>query len=437
MELPLRRWKALVFKGQPGYVPNKWALEHVHTREERFVCGSTGRQVGKSSTATIEIDTAMNQPADEFGPPWVGVLATDFKHAKILIDNYVTMLTETFGPDSYRMNQNDHELVILDQLAGTQGARLTWLSAENEYGVVGPTFSFILIDEAQGVSDRVYMKFIPTGAVRKAKVRVFGTPDITAEQTWFQGMWFRGQDPQEKNYHSYTVASWDTGWMDMEQILQDKRQMTENEFRRLYGGEWVNEDGQFFTNWEQSMLDAEPAFDPFRRYVMSVDLAVEDDYNYVIIGDVSTKTCVHRERWNNTEPIDTYERIYGIWLKYGRPRTIADYTGLGIPMVKELQQRGIPVIPFTWNVQTKMPTLGQLSADLQHRRIMFPRSWDDMQRELKGFIRKKTPSGLMTASAASGFYDDGIMSLALLNELFRRSGSGGSSKQRNYMTKAR
>lgn len=432
--IPLRRWAGMIFSGKTGYQPNGWSMDHVHTREERFVCCTTGRQVGKTVTAAIEIDEGMSQLADDFGPPRVGVLAPDYSKAELSVGMYITMLTETFGRESFRVNMNKHELVILDPMAGTVGAMLKWLSAEDEYGVVGYTFSKVVIDEAQAIPDTVWYKFRPTMDVRNARCIVFGTPDITTAQTWFQGMWFRGQDPQEKEYHSYTIPSWATDWMNVETILDAKKTMTESEFRRLYGGEWVSEDGAFFTHFEESMLDHEPQYDPMRRYVMSVDLAVEDDYNVVLIGDVTTRTVIFKDRWNKTDPIDTYERIFNTWIKFNRPRCIADYTGLGVPMVKELQHRGIPVIPFQWNTQTKMPTLGKLAADLQHRRIMFPRAWDDLVRELRGFVRKRTPSGNITASAASGFYDDIVMSLALLNELFNRTSRGsGSTNRRNYL----
>ena len=421
-----------MFAGKTGYDPNAWSMEHVHSRDERFVCGTTGRQVGKSITAAIEIDEGMCQPSDEFGGPWVGVLAPDYSKAELSVNMYITMLTETFGQNSYRLNMNKHELVIIDPLAGTVGARLKWLSAEDPYGVVGFTFSKLIVDEAQAIPDEVWFKIRPTIDVRDAIVRIFGTPDITQAQTWFQGMWFRGQDDAEDNYHSFTIASWETGWMSMETILDAKKQMTENEFRRLYGGEWVQEDGSFFTHFEEALLDSEPKYDPFRRYAMSVDFAVEDDYNYVIVGDLTTKTAIYRERWNKTDPRDTYDRIHGIWMKFNKPKVIVDSTGMGLVMAKELQARGIPLVPFQINTATKMPLIAKLASDLQHRRLMFPRKWDELIRELRGFIYRRTPSGQVTASAAYGFYDDGVMSLALLNELMSRS-SGSSSKPRNYL----
>jgi len=437
--LPLTRWNNLVFAGRTGYVPNEWSFQNVHSREERFIIGTTGRQVGKSISASIEIDDGMSTTCndkechDYKQPPFVGVLAADYSKAEISVNAYITLLTETFGKDSFRMNQNKHELTIIDPMAGIPGARLKWLSAEDPYGVVGFTFSKVIVDEAQAIPDDVWFKFRPTMDVRHARAVIFGTPDITQAQTWFQGLWFRGQDEKEPDYHSFSVASWETPWMSMETILDAKKQLTENEFRRLYGGEWVNEDGAFFTHYQDAMLEEAPPFDPFRRYVMAVDFAVEDDFNAVIVGDVSTKTAVYKERWNKTEPVDTYERIYSIWLKYGRPRVIVDYTGLGIPMAKELQGRGIPVVPFTWSVQTKMPTLGRLAADLQHRRIMFPKAWEDLTREMRGFLRKRTPSGMVTASAAAGFTDDLVMALALLNELFHRTGGSSGKKRRNYL----
>ena len=70
--LPLLRWDIM------GYQPNRWAVDHVHTRNERFIAGTTCRQCGKTWAAAMDIDMAMTASPDSFGrPPHVGVLSYD------------------------------------------------------------------------------------------------------------------------------------------------------------------------------------------------------------------------------------------------------------------------------------------------------------------------------------------------------------------------
>lgn len=428
-----RRWKLL------NYTPNKWALEHVLTRPEPFIIGTTGRQVGKTETAAELIDDGMNTPPDEGDRtgdpvPFVGVLGSNYEKAEISVSRYIENITKVFGKDAYRLNQNKHELTIRDPLAGIPGAKLKWLSAEEAYNTVGFTFSRFIVDEAQAVPDDVWFKFIPTQAVRNASGVIFGTPDVTLYQTWFQGLYLRGQDPLDISYYSFSIASWDAPWMPMERILEAKAQLPESQFRRLYGGEWLEEQGLVFTNVAAAFLDTVPEYSSNRRYVMAVDLAITDDFNVVMVGDPATRTVIYKERWNNADPLVTYDRIQDIWERFGKPKVYPDETGLGgKAMVSELRRRGMRCYGHIFSTYNKVDLVQQLAMDIQHRRIMFPQ-WEDLLREFRAFIYSRTPSGRLTASAIIGAHDDMVMTLVLLNQAFRSSGEDSGTFRTNYLT---
>jgi hypothetical protein len=431
--LPFKRWRVLRFIGKEGYSPNGWALEHIHSREERFISAVTTRQTGKTVTAIVEVDEGMSAPMDDMGAPWVGVLGPTYDKAELIVDAYVAMLTDTFGKDSYRLNRNKHELTILDARAGTLGARLKWLSATDPESVIGYTFSKLITDESQAIPDVVFHKIRPTLDVRNARMVSFGTADITVDQMWFQSTWLRGQDPLETDYHSHRVTAYENPWVQLETIEDARTRMPDAEFRRLYLAEWVDLDGRVFTSFEGALLPEVPPYTPGNRHLMAVDFAIEDDFNVVLIGEAATKKVIYKDRWNNTDPIATYDRIHSIWERFGRPRTIADYTSLGgKAMSAELRERGISVVPFTFSNKSKMEIITQLAADLQHERIRFPAEWEDVIRELRSFLYHRTPSGNLTARAAAGYHDDTVVTLAMLNSMLRGT-SGGSTKRRNYL----
>ena len=434
-----RRWALF------GRTPNEWAIENVVGRPERFVVGTTGRQVGKTDELADRIDMAMNaEPREEDKtpdkPPYVGILGPNYEKALISVERYIENLTRVFGHDSYRLNQNKHELVIRDPLAGKPGATLKWLSAEEEFNVVGHTFSDFGVDEAQAIPDNVWNKFIPTQDVRDAHGWVFGTPDVTVDQTWFQGLWESGQDPLDLTTHSFTVASWDAPWMNMANILYAKQHMPINDFRRLYGGEWVETAGLVFTGYELAMLGFVPAYEPFRRYVMAVDLAIQNDFNVVMIGDPMTRVVIHYERWNLTDPLETYDRIRDIHERFGRPKVWVDATGMGRIPARELRGHlgNTLVVPVEWSsgdkaTYNKMDAVRALAGDLQHRRTMFPAAWDDLRREMKSFVYGRSPTGRLTAGARTNAHDDLVMTLVMINLAFR-SRSGGEYTASNYLT---
>jgi len=436
----LRRWALF------NRTPNEWAAEHVIGRPERFIVGTTGRQVGKTDELADRIDAAMNAGPNENdnkpdNPPNVGILAPTYEKAELSVFRYVENLTRVFGPDAYTINQNKHVLTIKDPLAGRVGASLHWLSAEDPFNVVGPTFSWFGIDEAQAIPDAVFFKFMPTQDVRDAHGFIVGTPDVQLDQTWFQGLWDAGQDPLDTETHSFTIASWEAPWMNIERILAAKKSMPVNEFRRLYGGEWVAEAGLVFTGYESAMLSEIPTWDGERRLVMSVDLAIQNDFNVVMLGDPMTRTAVHYERWNLTDPLVTYDRILDIHERFGKPKVWIDATGMGRIPARELSGHlgSGRVIPIEWSgalgaEDNKMDAVRGLAGDLQHRKTMFPAAWEDLRREMKSFVYGRTPAGRLTAAARANAHDDIVMTLVGLNKAFNATRSSGPRRSLNYLS---
>ena len=416
-----RRWALF------NRTPNEWALEHVIGRPERLIVGTTGRQVGKTDEMADRIDAAMNTPprASDLKrelPPECGILGPNYDKALISVDRYIERLTQVFGQDSYRLNQNKHELTIRDPLAGIMGAKLRWLSAEEEQNVVGHTFSWYGIDESQAIADSVYWKFMPTQDVRDAHGVVFGTPDIAVDQTWFQGLWDAGQDPLDLDTHSFTISSWDAPWMSLSRILAAKASMPDDEFQRLYGGKWVAGAGLVFTGYESALLGFTPEYTASRRMVMAVDIAIHKDFTVAMIGDPMTRTAIYYERWNDTDPVDTYDRLAAIWERFGRPKVWFDATGMGAIPARELKRVGMRVNGTEFGLHNKMDLVRSLSSDLQHRRTMFPAAWTDVTREMRSFVFGRTPTGKLTAQARAGAHDDLVMTLVLLNQGFKSRG---------------
>lgn len=434
--------------------PNEWAaggteafpVANVISRPERVICGTTGRQVGKTDEIADAIDRAMREdpkPTDQKpeDPPWVGVLGPTYEKAEKSVTRYAEMLTRAYGVDSFVMNSNKHTLIIKDPLAGKVGAKLQWFSADDTLGVVGHTLTAYFIDEAQDIPDEVYTRFMPTMDVRDAHGIVFGTPDVMIDQTWFQGLWDAGQDPLDTNTHSFTVASWEAPWMNIDRIVAAKKTMATNDFQRLYGGKWIETAGLVFTGFEGALLGMNPVYDPTRRYVMAVDLAIENDFNVVMLGDPLTRTAIAYERWNLTDPLVTYDRILQKHEEWGHPKVYVDATGMGRIPARELMGhlgRGM-VVPITWSgvlddPDNKMDAVRALAGDLQHRNTMFPATWEDLRREMGSFIYKRTPSDKLTAAARTNAHDDLVMTLVALNKAFR-SGRGRrhSGQRHNYM----
>lgn len=420
-ELPLMRWQAIKYRPQP------WQREKLHMRTERIITNTTARQVGKTHALGALIDERLSLPPDEFGPRHMALLGPTYQKARLGVEKYLEMVLPVYGADFVQQNLSEHRLWI-----PSTGARLNWLSGDDPKSVVGFTFSDVATDESQDISDLVIAKFLPTMGVRQASMWNFGTPDITPDQTWFKANWIRGQDDGYPDNFSSTVTAYECEFWKPEDILYQKQTLSERDFRMLMLGEWVDEEGQVFTGYQKALLpggpeaiNRHPEPEKYTQYAIGLDLAVYDDFTVLIVGERNTRIARAMYRWSSTDPYETYERIEDIANTWNRAIIVADETGIGIPMVRELRERlGVGrVFGQKLTSANKMELVGQLNADMEHRRLMFP-AWPALVRELKAFVYHATPSGKLTAEAASGYHDDTITALMMLNLAFRRRTSG-------------
>jgi len=414
-----------------GYTPNERSLNRVHLVDARVNTATTARQVGKTETGAIELDLGLIEQREDETTPHVGLVAPTYGKARLMVDKLEERYLNAFGRDYYKTNYNDHTLWLPHS-----GARFRWMSADDPKSVTGFTFTKVETDESQDIPDTVMDKLIPTMSVHSANLLSFGTPDITPEQTWFKDNWVRGQDEDWDGYASSTVTAYENPWMGLEDVLDAQRRLTEREFAMLYLGQWVDEEGGVFQNYEGALLHESqvPKFDSSKRYCMGIDLAIHDDFNVVFLAEAATRQVIGMWRWNREHESITYDRIVELWETHGQPYAVADASGLGRPMVSELQNRGMQVTGRVITSANKLPMVKQLAADIEHRRIMFP-AYPALVRELRAFMYHATAAGNLTARAASGYNDDTIMSLVLLNEALRIGGGGSKTASTSWVAK--
>ncbi len=419
--VPLKAWATF------GYSPNEWALENIHKHPARFQTGVTCRQAGKTLTAGIEIHSAMTEELPEEKPPSVGVLAPTYDKAELLVRQYEDRILKAFGRDYYTRNANKHEIKLHHN-----GAILKWLSATDPDSVIGYTFTTLFTDESQNIPDIVWNKVFPTLAVNRARVVSFGTPDITPEQSWFKANFIRGEDDGYPDHHSFKVTCFENPWMSLDEIRIARDSMTEAEFRMLFLAEWPMGESQVFRGWRASLLPTAVEYDAARRHVMSVDFGIKDDFTVVMLGETATRSVIEMHRLNAVGSLQVYDQVEELWIRWGRPLVNCDATGIGLPMIEELERRGMRIARTVIGPTNKMQMVGRLAADMEHRRIQFP-EWEELRRELDAYVYESTPSGRLTANAAAGFHDDCVWALILLNESFHRRRGRTSPEPENYL----
>ena len=139
--------------------------------------------------------------------------------------------------------------------------------------------------------------------------------------------------------------------------------------------------------------------------VWGVDLARSVDFT-VAIGLDRDGAVAHLDRWKAPWGV-TRERLQGL---LGSTVAFIDSTGVGDPVVEELQRNGTRCVGVIFTARAKQHMVESLIVGVQQRQISFPDGW--LRGELDSLEATKTQVGTRYA-ARQGLHDDGAMALSL------------------------
>jgi hypothetical protein len=138
---------------------------------------------------------------------------------------------------------------------------------------------------------------------------------------------------------------------------------------------------------------------------IGVDLAKSVDYTVVCGLDEAGSVCL-LERWQApwSETIGRIERMLG------EVPALIDSTGVGDPIVEDLQRKQPRVEGFKFTQVSKQQLMEGLASAFQTGRIQIPDGW--LRTECETFEYQYTRTGVRY-EAPSGMHDDGVCALAL------------------------
>lgn len=214
----------------------------------------------------------------------------------------------------------------------------------------------------------------------------------------------------EPNFSYHKITAWDAveaGILKSEEIEQAKRDLPENVFNELYlaqaSDDGSNPFGIRFIRNQLTVLSQNPAV------CFGIDLAKSTDWTVITGLDEGCRVC-HYDRfqkdWKQTrEAIESLPDV----------TTVIDSTGVGDPVVEDIQRNKPLVEGFKYTSQSKQQLMESLAVSIQKGEIWFPEEYQD---ELESFEFEFTRTGVRY-SAPSGVHDDCVNSLALARSAFR------------------
>jgi hypothetical protein len=367
----------------------------VASEAKRFNVLQCGRRWGKTTFGTdMLIGPALNgYPTAWFAPTY-----------KLLAEVWRVVLS-TLTPVIRATNVQEKRIELVT------GGVIDFWSLDDSDPARGRKYKRAVVDEAGIVRnlEAGWQEAIrPTLTDFKGDAWFLGTPK---GRNFFHRLYAKGESG-ETEWASWRMPTTTNPHIDPAEVEAAKRDLPPAVFNQEFLGIPADDGGNPFglTKIHACKSATLPASDPV---VFGVDLAKSYDWTVVCGLDDDGRVCV-LERWQSDWG-QTKRRILD--LCSGVP-ALVDSTGVGDPVVEDLQRAGVAVEGFKFTASSKQQLMEGLAAAIQQEAVQFPDGW--LLNELEAFEYEYRPGGIRY-SAPEGLHDDGVMALALA---WRKRGRG-------------
>jgi hypothetical protein len=204
-----------------------------------------------------------------------------------------------------------------------------------------------------------------------------------------------------------------TGALTQDQILEAKLTMPKNLFDQEYECDFTENASAVYKDIQSRTYPMEEYKHNDRGiYQLGVDLAKFNDYTVITPIDMTTFKVCPQDSFNKIDYTLQKTKIEAAYYKYDRPRVIMDSTGVGNPVVDDLVNKGINVVPFTFTYNSRNELLINLQILLEQDKIKIPDD-PELLAELESAFFDITPQGRTKIVVPDDKHDDRLMSLAL------------------------
>jgi len=378
------------------WVPHEKQQEILDSKaREIAICA--GRKFGKSAiTAYI----ALKELLQEDKRIWV--VAPTYDLSKRVFDYLVKwyLMAVPNGQNAVSFSPNRPPAINLK----ARGSFVEGKSIENPAGLLGQELDLIIVDEAARIPRNIWEGYIaPNLTTRRGRAIFISTP---FGKNWFWEKWLQAKEQGG----AFTFKSVDNPFFPKDEWERAKLLFPERVFNQEYMA-LFEESARVFRGVKEIISDViEEGPKDGRHYVMGVDLGKYRDWTVVTVVDRKTHNVVHWDRFQGPFTLQK-ARIAGIARSY-RALVIMDSTGLGDPILEDLQREGITIDGFKMTSTSKQQMIEKLASFIEQKAISIPprqELWD----ELDAFGYELSESGNVKYGAPQGIHDDCVISLAL------------------------
>lgn len=321
------------------------------------------------------------------------------------------------------------------------GAVVVMKTAQEPEHLRGAGLSRGVLDEAGTPAyDKAWPIIRTTITATQGPLKIIGNPGDKGGFFWRAVGWAKDPSMADWSYHQWNFLDRPTATQ--AELNEARLEMTESDFRRYYLGEFIEEEGAFFTRVENTFVLAPgpppPVKQPDGRWIMAATGEVmPDDYRppmYVVGVDPAIKSDFFvASVWKNGEPREQVEvsrhkgppseqqveEVQRLSKAYHEAPVLIEVNGPGGPIWQELCKRGVQAVAFETSGKSKGEILHDYRIDMAYGRL---RALKDpvQEREHYAFQALRTAGGTFKYGAPPGEHDDTVMANALANNALRR-----------------
>lgn len=379
--------KTLNYKRPPLYEYQERLIDS----PARYTVCEASTKVGKTASHIIWLFEQALQGKENQNFFWV---APVYSQAEVAFKRMKSQVTDH---DFFRVNETKLTLTL------PNGACIHFKSGDKPDSLYSDDVYACVIDEFTRCKEDVWTAIRTTITATNGKVKFIGN---VRGKGWGYKLALRAKQDKTGVYEYHKITALDAveaGLLSQEEIDQAKTDLPEAVFNELYLAEaqdaGTNPFGfKYIDNCisELSMLNATS---------YGIDLAKSTDYTVIIGLDDNCEVCYFERFQNGWE--ETKARIRRL------PKNIpirCDSTGVGDPIVEDLQDDFPLLEGFHFSSKRKQQIMEGLATAIQQNQIRFPEGF--IEDELKAFEYEVTRTGVKY-SAPSGIHDDCVCALAL------------------------
>lgn len=285
---------------ETGYSPHKGqAAVHYDATRHRVLCN--GRRWGKTLLGGKEVETfafLRNFRGEPMRGWIVGPEYTDAeKEFRVIHDTFKKLGIDQISNKFLNNTENGNM-----HISTRWGFDVECRSARHPESLVGEGLDFVLLVEAGRHRRSTFTEYIRPAISDKRGVSIMsGVPEDMSENSLLYWAFNRGQDLTKTQWKSWRMPSWTNhfvfpGGANDPEILEAKDDLTDDEFRRQYGAEFVEQRGRVMTEWDDDIHTGKLMYRPDWPLFAAVDFGFTNDWVWL---------------WIQMDPMDNFVYVIG------------------------------------------------------------------------------------------------------------------------------